>query len=86
MELLGVFRDFDYANEIGLGVYDIHSPRCPDASELGAKVAEAGTVLKPEQLWVNPDCGLKTRTWEEVKPALENMVMAARSLRSESIR
>ena len=86
MELLGVFREFDYANEIGLGVYDIHSPRCPEAGELREKVAAAATVLKPEQLWVNPDCGLKTRAWEEVKPALSAMVSAAKSLRSESIR
>ncbi|WP_262691461.1 5-methyltetrahydropteroyltriglutamate--homocysteine S-methyltransferase [Kordiimonas aestuarii] len=86
MSLLHVFRDFHYANEIGLGVYDIHSPRCPTVSELREKIASATSVLEPGQIWVNPDCGLKTRRWEEVKPALENMVSAAKSLRIESIR
>ncbi|WP_417452134.1 5-methyltetrahydropteroyltriglutamate--homocysteine S-methyltransferase [Kordiimonas sp.] len=86
MGLLNIFRDFDYANEIGLGVYDIHAPRCPDIQELTEKIAKAACVLKPENIWVNPDCGLKTRKWDEVRPALANMVSAARSLRIESIR
>ena len=86
MALTGTFRQFDYANEIGLGVYDIHAPRCPEVAELAKKISDAAAVLKPEQIWINPDCGLKTRTWDEVKPALENMVCAAKSLRTESIR
>ncbi len=81
MELLGVFRDFRYPNEIGPGVYDIHSPRVPSTEEIQGLLEKALEVLKPEQLWVNPDCGLKTRRWEEVKPALEAMVDAARAVR-----
>ena len=78
MELLGAFREFRYPNEIGPGVYDIHSPRVPSAEEITALLEKALEVLPPEQLWVNPDCGLKTRQWKEVKPALAAMVEAAR--------
>jgi 5-methyltetrahydropteroyltriglutamate--homocysteine methyltransferase len=83
MELLGAFRDYRYPNEIGPGVYDIHSPRVPSADEITALLEKALEVLKPEQLWVNPDCGLKTRQWNEVKPALTAMVEAARRLRQK---
>lgn len=83
MELLGAFRDYRYPNEIGPGVYDIHSPRVPSAEEITALLRKALEVLKPEQLWVNPDCGLKTRQWSEVKPALAAMVEAARRLRKK---
>lgn len=83
MELLDVFVSFKYPNEIGPGVYDIHSPRIPQTEEIEALLRKALDVLSPEQIWVNPDCGLKTRGWEEVKPALERMVMAAKNLRSE---
>ncbi len=82
MELLGAFRKFRYPNEIGPGVYDIHSPRVPSASEMEGLLEKALEVLKPEQLWVNPDCGLKTRQWKEMEPALVAMVEAARALRS----
>lgn len=83
MELLGAFHDYRYPNEIGPGVYDIHSPRVPSADEITALLEKALEVLKPEQLWVNPDCGLKTRQWNEVKPALTAMVEAARRLRKK---
>lgn len=83
MELLDAFVDFNYPNQIGPGVYDIHSPRVPEVQEITTLLSKALDVLAPEQLWVNPDCGLKTRGWAEVKPALENMVQAARSLREE---
>ncbi|MGD9801999.1 MAG: 5-methyltetrahydropteroyltriglutamate--homocysteine S-methyltransferase [Hyphomicrobiaceae bacterium] len=81
MELLESFTGFQYPNEIGPGVYDIHSPRCPSTNDMGTLLEKARQRLAPDQIWVNPDCGLKTRRWEEVKPALENMVAAARRLR-----
>ena len=83
MELLRAFRDFAYPNEIGPGVYDIHSPRIPEVEEMAQALRAAGDRLAPEQLWVNPDCGLKTRNWEEVRAALGNMVEAARIVRKE---
>jgi 5-methyltetrahydropteroyltriglutamate--homocysteine methyltransferase len=82
MELLKSFRDFKYPNEIGPGVYDIHSPRIPSVEEIEGLLWKALEVLKPEQLWVNPDCGLKTRRWEEVKPSLRHMVEAAQRVRN----
>ncbi|MBY8827370.1 5-methyltetrahydropteroyltriglutamate--homocysteine S-methyltransferase [Hephaestia mangrovi] len=82
MELLDAFVDYDYPNEIGPGVYDIHSPRIPSAGEMEALLLKASERLSPGQLWVNPDCGLKTRKWEDVKPALENMVAAAKAARA----
>ncbi|MGH7947391.1 MAG: 5-methyltetrahydropteroyltriglutamate--homocysteine S-methyltransferase, partial [Opitutaceae bacterium] len=81
MELLEAFADFKYPNEIGPGVYDIHSPRVPTVGEMEGLMAKAAQVLPVENLWVNPDCGLKTRGWPEVKPALANMVEAAQTLR-----
>jgi 5-methyltetrahydropteroyltriglutamate--homocysteine methyltransferase len=81
MELLEAFANFSYPNDIGPGVYDIHSPRVPSQQEMEALLEKALTVLKPQQLWVNPDCGLKTRGWAEVKPALVSMVSAARAVR-----
>jgi 5-methyltetrahydropteroyltriglutamate--homocysteine methyltransferase len=83
MELLDAFVNFKYPNEIGPGVYDIHSPRVPDTQEMVRLMRKAGDVLPPEHLWVNPDCGLKTRNWPEVETALTNMVQAARTLRAE---
>jgi len=83
MELLEDFEAFDYPNQIGPGVYDIHSPRVPATEEIEGLIDRALDVLDAEQLWVNPDCGLKTRRWVEVKPALRNMVDAARSMREE---
>ena len=82
MELLDAFVDYEYPNEIGPGVYDIHSPRIPFAGEMEALLLKASERLSPGQLWVNPDCGLKTRKWEDVKPALENMVAAAKAARA----
>ena len=84
LELLEAFAEFEYHNEIGPGVYDIHSPRIPTVDEMVALLEQAATVLPTENLWVNPDCGLKTRGWEEVKPSLERMVVAARTLRGTS--
>jgi len=77
MELLDAFTAHRYPNDIGPGVYDIHAPRCPTVEEMAELLATARRRLSPSQIWVNPDCGLKTRKWEEVRPALENMVRAA---------
>jgi 5-methyltetrahydropteroyltriglutamate--homocysteine methyltransferase len=82
MELLRTFAEYRYPNEIGPGVYDIHSPRIPTEEEMESLLKKASGVLSPDQLWVNPDCGLKTRRWEEVKPALAAMVQAARAMRA----
>jgi 5-methyltetrahydropteroyltriglutamate--homocysteine methyltransferase len=82
MELLDAFKTYKYPNEIGPGVYDIHSPRVPEIGEMTDLLRLARLRLADEQLWINPDCGLKTRKWEEVKPALVNMVAAARALRA----
>jgi 5-methyltetrahydropteroyltriglutamate--homocysteine methyltransferase len=81
MELLSAFVEFRYPADIGPGVWDIHSPRVPSVDEMENLLRKALVVLTPEQLWVNPDCGLKTRRWEEVIPALENLVQACRRLR-----
>ena len=83
MELLGAFVDFKYPNQIGPGVYDIHSPRVPKREEMVTLMRKALEVLKAEQLWVNPDCGLKTRGWKETELALKEMVGAAKQLREE---
>jgi 5-methyltetrahydropteroyltriglutamate--homocysteine methyltransferase len=83
MELLDAFVSFKYPNQIGPGVYDIHSPRVPKQEEMVSLLRKALEVLKPEQVWVNPDCGLKTRGWKEVEPALQAMVAATKALRSE---
>jgi 5-methyltetrahydropteroyltriglutamate--homocysteine methyltransferase len=83
MELLHDWASTGYDKDVGPGVYDIHSPRVPPAEEIAELLREAARVLKPEQLWVNPDCGLKTRRYEEAEPALHNMVQAARQLREE---
>jgi 5-methyltetrahydropteroyltriglutamate--homocysteine methyltransferase len=85
MELLHDWERTGYAQEIGPGVYDIHSPRVPPAQEMVELLQAAARVLPPEQLWVNPDCGLKTRAWSEVEPALRNLVQAAKQLREELV-
>ena len=82
MELLEAFVRFRYPNQIGPGVYDIHSPRVPDVAEMTNMLHKARAVLAPEQIWVNPDCGLKTRGWPEVRTALTAMVAAAKELRA----
>lgn len=83
MKLLQAFVDFKYPNQIGPGVYDIHSPRVPKTEEMVALLRKALEVLEPGQIWVNPDCGLKTRGWPEVEKALNAMVSAAKQLRVE---
>lgn len=83
MELLDAFEAFDYPNDIGPGVYDIHSPRVPDAPEMANLLRKAAQRIPAERLWVNPDCGLKTRGWPETEAALVHMVAAARQLRKE---
>jgi 5-methyltetrahydropteroyltriglutamate--homocysteine methyltransferase len=81
-ELLEVFKDFDYRNDIGPGVYDIHSPRVPPIEEMSNQLRASLGVLETGQVWVTPDCGLKTRTYDECVPALRNMVDAAKRVRS----
>jgi len=81
MELLDVFEDFEYPNEIGPGVYDIHSPNLPEVDQIIYLIQKATERVPAERIWINPDCGLKTRQWEEVKPALINMVEASKQLR-----
>ncbi|MDV6319703.1 5-methyltetrahydropteroyltriglutamate--homocysteine S-methyltransferase [Chromohalobacter sp. HP20-39] len=81
MELLDAFQDFAYPNEIGPGVYDIHSPNIPEVEWMVQLMEKAAEKIPAERLWVNPDCGLKTRGWAEVEPALANMVEAAKELR-----
>lgn len=83
MELLEGFGAFEYPNDIGPGVYDIHSPRVPGVDAMLALLERACEVIPPERLWVNPDCGLKTRAWPETEAALSNMVAAARILREK---
>jgi pyruvate carboxylase len=82
MEILRVFADYEYPNEIGPGVYDIHSSRVPSAEEMAGLLAKAMECLPYGQLWVNPDCGLKTRKWADVKPSLINMIAAAKIARA----
>jgi 5-methyltetrahydropteroyltriglutamate--homocysteine methyltransferase len=84
MELLDAFIRFRYPSGIGPGVYDIHSPRVPELEDMLGLLRKARSQLRPEQLWVNPDCGLKTRGWPEVKAALGAMVAAAKTLRQEA--
>jgi 5-methyltetrahydropteroyltriglutamate--homocysteine methyltransferase len=82
MELLEAFAHFKYPNEIGPGVYDIHSPRVPSVEEMVSLLEKAATLLPAGNIWVNPDCGLKTRKWPETKKALEHMVKAAKAARA----
>ena len=82
MELLVGFGEFAYPNEIGPGVYDIHSPRVPTAEAMVRLLKRAAKVIPAERLWVNPDCGLKTRSWPETEAALKQMVLAAREMRA----
>ncbi|WP_175732525.1 5-methyltetrahydropteroyltriglutamate--homocysteine S-methyltransferase [Burkholderia ambifaria] len=83
MELLDAFDNFRYPNEIGPGVYDIHSPNIPTQDHIVGLMKKAAERIPAERLWVNPDCGLKTRQWAEVIPALTNMVAAAKTLRNQ---
>ena len=86
MDLLETLRTNTYPNEIGPGVYDIHSPIVPSATEMAELIRKALTAIPAERLWINPDCGLKTRKWEEVVPALEAMVQAATVVRNELVK
>ncbi|MEQ1674150.1 MAG: 5-methyltetrahydropteroyltriglutamate--homocysteine S-methyltransferase [Candidatus Nitrotoga sp.] len=85
MELLDAFHEFQYPNDIGPGVYDIHSPRVPSPEEMLRLMHKALAVIPAQRLWINPDCGLKTRGWPEVKTALQNMVTVARQLRGSAV-
>ncbi|TKI07138.1 5-methyltetrahydropteroyltriglutamate--homocysteine S-methyltransferase [Martelella alba] len=85
MELLETFQAFDYPNEIGPGVYDIHSPNVPSEDWILDLLRKAAECIPAERLWVNPDCGLKTRAWPETRQSLLNMVNAARRLRAENV-
>ena len=80
-ELLKIFKSVGYKQEVGPGVYDIHSPRVPSTEEIKTQISALLEVLPKEQLWINPDCGLKTRKWDEVKPSLKNMVEAVKAFR-----
>jgi len=84
-ELLKVFKDVGYKQEVGPGVYDIHAPRIPGVEEMANQIRELLEVLPKEQLWINPDCGLKTRKYEEVRPSLTNMVKAVQIVREELV-
>ncbi len=86
MELLDVFDEYHYPNQIGPGVYDIHSPNIPTVASIVELMQKATQRIPARRLWVNPDCGLKTRHWDEVKPALINMVEASKELSSERIK
>jgi 5-methyltetrahydropteroyltriglutamate--homocysteine methyltransferase len=82
-KLLKVFKETAYQSEIGPGVYDIHSPRIPSVDEFKDQISTRLEVIDKYSMWVNPDCGLKTRTWEEVRPAIKNMVEAATVIRGK---
>ncbi len=82
-ELLKIFKEAGYKQEVGPGVYDIHSPRIPSVEEIVEQIEKLLEVLPKEQLWINPDCGLKTRKWEEVRPSLKNMVTAVQIVRTK---
>ncbi|MBI1793287.1 MAG: 5-methyltetrahydropteroyltriglutamate--homocysteine S-methyltransferase [Chloroflexi bacterium] len=83
MELLDTFEQYKYPGDIGPGIYDIHSPNIPSQAEMEILIAKAAQVVPIERLWINPDCGLKTRQWDEVIPALKNMVNAAQTFRQQ---
>ena len=86
MDLLRSFEQYEYPNEIGPGVWDIHSPRIPSREEIIELLEKALLCIPPDQLWVNPDCGLKTRKWSEIIPALENMIAAAKTIRAKNLK
>ena len=84
--ILEAFKTYDYQKEIGVGVYDIHSPRVPSVEEIKKEIEDRLKVFPPNRLWINPDCGLKTRKWEEVIPSLTNMVKATLNIRKRVIK
>jgi len=83
LKLLNAFKQYGYTNGIGPGMYDIHSPRVPSVEEILARARETLNYISPDLLWINPDCGLKTRGWAEVEPSLKNLVQVALTLRKE---
>ena len=83
MKLLDAFNAFNYQNDIGPGVYDIHSPNVPEVESITNLITQAASKIPAQRLWINPDCGLKTRDWAEVRPALTNLVAAAKALRAQ---
>jgi len=83
MKLLNAFQEYGYKNYIGPGVYDIHSPRVPSEEEIKARIQDMLTLLSPDYLFINPDCGLKTRGWKETEASLTNLVAAARWAREQ---
>lgn len=83
MELLDAFKEFHYQAQVGPGVYDIHSPLIPSEKEIYERIEKALEFIAPDQLWINPDCGLKTRQWEEAYPSLQHMVKAAKKARTK---
>jgi 5-methyltetrahydropteroyltriglutamate--homocysteine methyltransferase len=85
MKLLDAFTQFNYNNDIGPGVYDIHSQNIPTTEAIKALILTASEKVPAQQLWINPDCGLKTREWKEVIPALRNLVEAAKQLRVDHL-
>ena len=85
MELLNAFGEYHYPNDIGPGTYDIHSPNIPKTEDIVELIKKALEVIPSDQLWINPDCGLKTRTWEEVIPSLKAMVSAAKTMRLKEL-
>ncbi|MDO6685170.1 MULTISPECIES: 5-methyltetrahydropteroyltriglutamate--homocysteine S-methyltransferase [unclassified Agarivorans] len=85
MSLLQAFEHFEYPNEIGPGVYDIHSPNIPSIADIKGLIDKAAEWIPHQRLWVNPDCGLKTRNWEETEAALKNMVLATKELRASLV-
>lgn len=84
MELHDAFDDFNYPNQIGPGVYDIHSPNIPGEAQMVELMRKAAERIPAQRLWLNHDCGLKNRAWKEVLPALANMVAAAKTLRADT--
>jgi len=84
--ILEAFRNYNYQKEVGTGVYDIHSPRIPSVEEIEKEIGDRLLVFPANKLWINPDCGLKTRKWEEVIPSLKNMVEATKNIRKRIIK
>jgi 5-methyltetrahydropteroyltriglutamate--homocysteine methyltransferase len=84
--LLRIFKETGYKQEVGPGIYDIHSPRVPTVDEMVEQIKALQEVLPQKQLWINPDCGLKTRKWDEVRPSLQNMVEAVNKVRNAEIK
>jgi 5-methyltetrahydropteroyltriglutamate--homocysteine methyltransferase len=86
MEAADAFASSGYVGELGLGIWDIHSPRVPSPAEMLELIERAVSKLDPDRIWINPDCGLKTRSWDEVTPALTHLVQAARVARERLLR